>query len=186
MNPDLTEICGVIEEIAKGMPSGIVEELGHAEVLRDYMKEHDQLAEVVKAIETASAALTSDTTVNHLHKLTGVEALMIERYGAAKIDDDGLVETLKELLEELDQPDSAEDKVPTATVKVKDQGDLVMGRIVRYVEADGGIVPAIVSKVYDEDGVSLHAFPVRRDSYPVAIVPYSLGPMVDTWHWPND
>ena len=222
MKADMKEICDVITEHAG---EALVEEHGHAEAMRLCFEERDRLGRLDEAINQASAALTEDTTVNHLHKLTGIEVLMVERYGVEAIKTHGLVEVLKELIESHDQmagesvtimgetfeigPEfnaiirktieigdvvktvevtfgDPADEVADSPVELKGEKLATVGRIVLYVDENHESLPAIVTKVHDGDIVSIHVFPVRSASYPITAVQYSYGPMVNTWHWPND
>lgn len=67
---------------------------------------------------------------------------------------------------------------------------LVPGRIVRYVDVDGVVFPAIVTHVYDEMHVDLQVFPRQAAPYPLTrVMRHLLGKMAriaNTWHWPSD
>ena len=92
------------EELQRLIVEKVGEELcnekGLIAALRLSFEERDRLAQLDQDINEASIALLPDTVVNHLQKLTGIEAVMVSYFGAAKIDEDGLVETAKELIDE--------------------------------------------------------------------------------------
>lgn len=62
---------------------------------------------------------------------------------------------------------------------------LTEGRIVHYVLENGEIAPAIIVKVWSENGTSnLHVFPWNAGGTELrSSVVYSEEPKPHTWHW---
>lgn len=173
----------------------LVDEHGHDGALRLFGEERDRLAQLDEDINKASAALLPDTTVNHLHKLTGVEALMIEHFGSGGVDDRGLVESVKELLEEFVRMGELIDEKGLVVGQVleteRPSTEMAMGRIVRFVDNNDETMPMLVSKVHGFEGViSGHVFPWNAASRRVTSIRYEIPvngkASNDTWHWPGD
>lgn len=92
----------------------------------------------------------------------------------------------EDLLDALGMAEDVELPVVTGEEPALAEQNLIMGRIVRYVDGDGSISPAIVTFVHDEERVELYVFPQMRDSFYVNEVVYNDNQLYRSWHWPSD